>query len=228
MAKEAEGKVEFFSSKNKISDGIVYEKGMIKECVDGVKKHLIDVQDIHLRGVHNYENICAAIAATSGLVSSDVQVDAIKNFNGVEHRLEFVRKLDGVEWYNDSIGTSPSRTIAGLNSFRKKIVLIAGGYDKNLDYTPLAQPILKRTSKVILIGKTAKKIEDAILKELEGTDRVFPIYRCTSLEQAVQRARNVAKSGEIVLLSPASASFDMFKDYADRGRKFKEYVNNLK
>ena len=228
MAKEAEGTVEFFSSKNKISDGIVYEKGMIKECVDGVKKHLIDVQDIHLRGVHNYENICAAIAATSGLVSSDVQVDAIKNFNGVEHRLEFVRKLDGVEWYNDSIWTSPSRTIAGLNSFRKKIVLIAGGYDKNLDYTPLAQPILKRTSKVILIGKTAKKIEDAILKELEGTDRVFPIYRCTSLEQAVQRARNVAKSGEIVLLSPASASFDMFKDYADRGRKFKEYVNNLK
>lgn len=143
MAKEAEGTVEFFSSKNKISDGIVYEKGMIKECVDGVKKHLIDVQDIHLRGVHNYENICAAIAATSGLVSSDVQVDAIKNFNGVEHRLEFVRKLDGVEWYNDSIGTSPSRTIAGLNSFRKKIVLIAGGYDKNLDYTPLAAYIKK-------------------------------------------------------------------------------------
>ena len=228
MEKEAEGKVEFFSSKNRISDGVAYESGMIKECIDGVRKHLIDVHDIHLKGIHNYENICAAIAATSGLVDSNTQIDVIKNFNGVEHRLEFVRKLDGVEWYNDSIGTSPSRTIAGLNSFKKKIVLIAGGYDKNLDYTPIGEPIVRKTTKVILIGKTANKIEDAIVEAEVGKNKIIPIYKCSSLEQAVQRARSVAKSGEIVLLSPASASFDMFKDYADRGRKFKEYVNNLK
>lgn len=225
---EADGKVIFFSSKNKLNDGIIYEDGIIKECKDGVRKHILDVKDIILRGVHNYENICAAIAATSGLVDTETQITAIKNFKGVEHRLEFVRELDGVKWYNDSIGTSPSRTIAGLNSFKEKIVLIAGGYDKNLDYTPLAKPILEKVSKLILMGKTGPKIYDAVIKEISKKDDVYPMYKCVSLEQAVKRARNIAEEGEIVLFSPASASFDMFKDFAERGEKFKECVNNLK
>ena len=185
------------------------------------------MSDIHLRGVHNYENICAAIAATSGLVSQEVQIEAIKHFKGVEHRLEFVRELDGVKWYNDSIGTSPSRTIAGLNSFDEKIVLIAGGYDKNLDYTPLAKPILERTSDVVLLGKTAAKISKAIAEEVEKENGVFPVYRVTSLEDAVRRARQLAKPGQVVLFSPASASFDMFRNFAERGDKFKELVNEL-
>ena len=226
---EAEGKVVLFSSKEKLDDGVIYEDGIIKKCVDGVKEHLIDVKDIHLRGVHNYENICAAIAATEGLVDRNTQINTIKNFKGVEHRLEFVRELDGVKWYNDSIGTSPSRTIAGLNSFDEKIVLIAGGYDKNLDYTPLAKPILQKVSKLILMGKTASKIYKAVTNELsQNSDTVYPIYRCTTLEQCVQRARTVSEPGEIVLFSPASASFDMFKNFAERGKKFKECVNNLK
>lgn len=228
-AKEADGKVIFFSSKEKLSDGIIYEDGIIKECKDGVRKHLLNVKDLHLRGVHNYENICAAIAATIDLVDSEVQIKAIKDFKGVEHRLEFVRELDGVKWYNDSIGTSPSRTIAGLNSFDEKIVLIAGGYDKNLDYSPLAKPILEKVTKLILMGRTSSKIYNAVMKELsKDPDIVFPIYRCDTLEEAVERARKVAKPGEIILFSPASASFDMFKNFAERGEKFKSAVNSLK
>ena len=223
---EAEGKVVFFSSKEKLDDGVIYDDGMIKECEDGVRKHLINVKDIHLRGVHNYENICAAIAATSGLVSQETQGEAIKEFKGVEHRLEFVREINGVKWYNDSIGTSPTRTIAGLNSFDEKIVLIAGGYDKNLDYAPLARPILDKVSKLILMGKTAPKIYDAVVNELDP-DEVFPIYRAKNVEQSVELAYKFAEPGEIVLFSPASASFDMFKNFAERGEKFKELVNNL-
>ena len=228
LAKEADGKVEFFSSKEKLNDSVIYDNNTIKICKDGVRRHILDTKNIHLRGVHNYENICAAIAATSDLVDVDTQIRAIKKFTGVEHRLEFVRELDGVKWYNDSIGTSPSRTIAGLNSFDEKIVLIAGGYDKNLDYEPMAKPILEKVSKLILMGKTAKKIYDAVIKEIAGTDIVFPMYKCNSLEEAVNRARKVAKEGEIVLFSPASASFDMFKNFAERGEIFKEYVNDLK
>ena len=229
FSKEAEGKVEFFSSKERLRDGIIYDNCCIKKCKDGVREQLFDIKDVYLRGMHNYENICAAIAATEGLVDTQIQIDVIKNFKGVEHRLEFVRELDGVKWYNDSIGTSPTRTIAGLNSFKEKIVLIAGGYDKNLDYEPMAKPILKRVSKLILMGKTAGKIYKAVTKEVERRHiTAYPIYRCTSLEQCVERARKVAKPGEIILFSPASASFDMFKNFAERGKKFKECVNNLK
>ena len=227
LGKEAPGKVEYFSRKEKLEDGVICDKGIIKECEDGVRKHILDTKDILLKGVHNHENICAAIAATSDLVDSQTQAKAICSFKGVEHRLEFIRELDGVKWYNDSIGTSPSRTIAGLNSFKEKIVLIAGGYDKNLDYTPIAKPILKKVTKLILIGATSRKIYDAINKETAETDIVFPVYRCTSLEQCVDRAREIAKKGEVVLFSPASASFDMFKNFAERGEKFKELVNNL-
>ena len=226
---EADGKVVFFSSKEKLEDGVIYDNGTIKECQDGVRRHIIDTNEIHLRGIHNYENICAAIAATSGLVDTETQIKAIKNFKGVEHRLEFVRELNGVKWYNDSIGTSPSRTIAGLNSFQEKIVLIAGGYDKNLDYGPLAKPILEKVSKLVLMGRTSTKIYNAVINELaKDPDVVYPIYRVSTLEQAVERARKIANPGEIILFSPASASFDMFKNFAERGEKFKECVNELK
>lgn len=226
---EAEGKVIYFSSKEKLEDGIIYDDGMIKSCEDGVRKHLLNVKNVHLRGVHNYENICAAIAATSSLVDSKTQVEAIEEFKGVEHRLEFVREINGVKWYNDSIGTSPTRTSAGLNSFDEKIVLIAGGYDKNLDYEPLAKPILEKVSKLVLFGNTTTKIYDAVIKELSKKDptAVFPIYKHKTLEQVVNRAYKIAEPGEVVLFSPASASFDMFKNFEERGEKFKELVRKL-
>ena len=123
--KEAKGKVVFFSSNEKLNDGVIYDEGIIKECKDRIRRHVINTKQLKLRGKHNYENICAAIAATSEFVDTDTQIKAIMNFEGVEHRLEFVREIAGVKWYNDSIGTSPTRTIAGLKAFDEEIVLIA-------------------------------------------------------------------------------------------------------
>lgn len=227
FAKEANGKVVFFSSKTKLEDGIILDNNVIKECEDKLRKHLITTNKVKLRGVHNYENICAAVAATKTLVDTDKMIEAITEFAGVEHRLELIREINGVKWYNDSIGTSPTRTIAGLNSFEEEIILIAGGYDKHLDYEPLAKPIIEKVKVLILVGQTADKIFSAVNKELEKQNKQLNIHMCTSLEQTVQMANKVAKQGQIVLFSPASASFDMFKNFAQRGDKFKEIVNGL-
>ena len=221
---EANGKVIYFSRKSKLDDGIIYDDEKIKKCKDKVRRHILNVKDIHLRGVHNYENVCAAIAATESLVEPEVQAKAIQNFKGVAHRLEFVREIDGVKWYNDSIGTSPTRTIAGLNSFGEKIVLIAGGYDKHLDYTPIAKPIVENVSKLILMGATAEKIEKVVRDELEAQEKDMPIYHCSSLNEVVNKAKEIATPDEIVLFSPASASFDLFKNFEERGNLFKELV----
>ena len=155
-------------------------------------------------------------------------VDAIKKFKGVEHRIEFIRELDGVKWYNDSIGTSPTRTIAGLNSFSEDIILIAGGYDKHLDYEPIAKPIVDNVKGLILIGQTSEKIYEAVTKELEKENKELDIYQCNEFPQIVEVARKIAKTGQVVLFSPASASFDLFENFAQRGNKFKELVNDLK
>ena len=226
-AKEAEGKVMFFSSKEKLEDGIILDDNIVKECKDKLRRHILNTDDLILRGRHMYENVCTAIAATSNLVEPEKAKNIIKQFKGVEHRLEFVRELDGVKWYNDSIGSSPTRTIAGLNSFSERITLIAGGYDKNLDYEPLAIPILEKVDNLVLIGATAVKIFDAVKGESEKQGKNINIYVCDEFKDAILTAKKVSKSGDIVLLSPASASFDMFKDFADRGNKFKELVNQL-
>ena len=188
-------------------------------------KVIIDTKELQIRGVHNYENICAALSATYDMVDLDKVIPAIKSFAGVEHRLEFVREINHVKWYNDSVSSSPTRTIAGLNSYDEDIVLIAGGYDKNLDYTPIAKPILEHASKLILFGATSKKIYDAVMEA--KTDEKIEIYQENSLDDVVNRAYEVAKEGEIVLFSPASASFDMFKNFADRGMQFKNLVNKI-
>ena len=224
---EAEGKAILFSSKEKLDDGVILDNDVIKICQDKLRRHILNTSDVILRGKHNYENACAAIAATSSLVEPEQAAKVIKEFKGVEHRLELVRELNGVKWYNDSIGSSPTRTIAGLNSFDERITLIAGGYDKNLDYTPLAEPILENVDNLVLIGQTAGKIFEAVKEESEKQNKNINICMCETLEDAVATAKRVTKSGDIVLLSPASASFDMFKDFADRGNKFKELVNNL-
>ena len=192
-AKEADSKVVFFSSKTKLDDGIILDEDVIKECNDKIRKHIMNVKDIKLRGRHNFENVCAAIAATKSLVDTDTQIEAIKNFKGVEHRIEFIREIDGVKWYNDSIGTSPTRTIAGLNSFDEKIVLIAGGYDKHLDYAPLAKPILDNVKTLILMGQTAEKIFVAVKEEGERQGKQIDTYMCETLEETVKLAKKYAK-----------------------------------
>ncbi len=226
-AKDAKGKVIYFSSKEKLDNGVILDDDVIKECENKIRKHLIKTKEINLRGIHNYENICAAICATKTLVDTNAQINTIKEFKGVEHRLELVRQIDDVKWYNDSIGTSPTRTIAGLKSFNEEIILIAGGYDKHLDYTPIAKPILEKVKTLILMGQTSEKIYNAVKEEEKVQKKQIDIYKCENLAQTVQIAKKVAKKGQIVLFSPASASFDLFKDFADRGNQFKKLVNNL-
>ena len=226
--KEANGEVIFFSSKEKLENGYIVDEKVIKECEDKLRKHLLNSNDVNLRGIHNLENICAALAATRTLVDTDVAIKAIKEFKSVEHRLELVEEIDGVKWYNDSVSSSPTRTIAGLNSYDEEIVLIAGGYDKNLDYTPIAKPIVEKVKTLILLGQTSGKIFEAVKKELENQNKTMDIYMCSSLSETVDLAKKVAKPGQVVLFSPASASFDLFKDFADRGEKFKEEVKKIK
>lgn len=227
FANEANGKVIFFSSKEKLQDGYIYDStdGNIKYCDEGIRRHIINKNDVKLRGIHNYENICAALAVTSSITDIDTQVKAIKNFTGVEHRLEFVREFNKVKYYNDSIGTSPASTIAGLNAFDENIVLLAGGSDKGLDYTEVGEAIARNVGSLILCGPTSDKIEEATKKALKN--KIIDIYHVENLKEQVNLASKVSKPGDVVLLSPASASFDAFKNFAERGNKFKEFVNEL-
>lgn len=224
---EANGKVIFFSSKQKLDNGYIVDDGIIKECQDGIRKHLIDTKDVKLKGMHNYENICAVLAITKTLVDTDKAIETIKEFTGVHHRLELVRVLDGVEWYNDSASTTPTRGISALNAINKEIILIAGGADKNLDYTPIAKPIVEKVKRLILIGQTATKIFDAVKRELEVQNKELDIHMCATFKESIELARRLAKPDDVVLFSPASTSFDMFKDMYDRGDQFREEVNKL-
>ena len=245
--KEAKGKVVFFSKEDKLENGVMFNDDIIKYAENGIRRQLLNVKDVKLRGKHNYENICTAIAATYTLADFDVIVEAVKEFKGVEHRLEFVKNINGVKWYNDSIGSSPTRTIAGLRAFEEDIILIAGGYDKHLDYGPLAVPILEKVSTLILLGQTAKKIENSVKNEIEKLngeiygennyqilkynlnkeEKVIKLYMANSLEETVEIANKEATDKDVVLFSPASASFDMFKNFMERGEKFKNLVNNI-
>ena len=226
-SKEANGKVIFFSSKTKLDNGFIVDDDIIKECNDGIRKHILNTDEVILRGNHNFQNIATAIAATKTLVGTDVAIEAIKIFKPVEHRIEFVREIDGVKWYNDSASSSPTRTISGLNAFKENIILIAGGYDKNLEYEPLAKPVIDKVSTLILIGQTAEKIYDVVKNESEKENKKININMCDTLEQTIEIAKKSAKKGDVVLFSPASASFDMFKNFADRGNKFKDLVNKI-
>lgn len=227
FSKNAKSKVIFFSIKEKLKNGVIYDDGIIKIVEDELRRHVIKLKDTRLRGIHNAANICAAIAATKDLVEIESQVTAIKNFEGVTHRLEFVREINNSKWYNDSIASSPTRTIAGLNSFDEEIVLIAGGYDKHLDYEPIATPILNRVKTLILMGQTAEKIYGVVTQKQLKQNKKIDIYKVKTLEEAVQKAKEHAKPNQIVLFSPASASFDMFKNFEERGNKFKELVKKL-
>lgn len=226
--KEANGKVIYFSSQEKLENGFIVDEGVIKECEDGVRKHIMECKSAKLRGIHNYQNICTALAATKTLVDTEKAVETIKEFNAVEHRLEFVREVNGIKWYNDSASSSPTRTISGINAFEgEEIILIAGGYDKNLDYTPLAKPVVDNVKALILMGQTLNKIFDAVTIEMEKQNKNVKIYMCNSLQEVIDTARRIANPGQVVLFSPGSASFDMFKNAYDRGNQFKNLVLNM-
>ena len=187
-------------------------------------ENVLDVKDILLPGVHNIENYMAAIAAVEGLVSDDTIRSVARNFGGVEHRIELVRIKDGVRFYNDSIASSPSRTIAGLRSFKQKVILIAGGYDKHIPYDVLGPEVCEHVKKLFLCGATAPLIRAAV----ENCSMQQPeMVDCGDFESAVRAAAAAAEDGDVVLMSPASASFDQFKNFMVRGEFFKKIVKEL-
>ena len=187
-------------------------------------EEVLKTTDILLPGVHNIENYMAAIAAVEGLVSDHTIRQVAKNFGGVEHRIELVRIKDGVRFYNDSIASSPSRTIAGLRSFKEKVILIAGGYDKHIPYDVLGPEVCEHVKKLFLCGATAPQIRAAV----ENCGGQQPeITDCGDFESAVRAAAAAAENGDVVLMSPASASFDQFKNFMVRGEFFKKIVKEL-
>lgn len=206
-----------FSSKK---DAFVHLRDRDIYCGD---ERIMSCDDIKVPGLHNVENYMAAIAAVHHLVKPENIKNVATTFGGVEHRIEFVREVNGVKYYNSSIDSSPNRSKATLGVFNQKVIMIAGGKDKGIEYDEIG-PVIKETVKhLILIGKTADKIEDAVKNA--GAD--VPITRCESYEEVVRTAYDTAENGDIVVLSPASTSFDMFKNFEERGQVFKKYVNEL-
>ena len=213
------GETHFFS--RKAATNCVWQEG---DWIVRRGQRVLNVQDILLPGVHNIENYMAAMAAVEGLVSDECICSVAKNFGGVEHRIELVRIKDGVKFYNDSIASSPSRTIAGLRSFSQKVILIAGGYDKHIPYDVLGPEICAHVSRLFLCGATAGKIRDCV----EAQPGQKPeMVDCGDFDSAVQAAARAAQPGDIVLMSPASASFDQFKNFMERGDRFKQLVKEL-
>ena len=223
MWEKRKGKGRFFSRNNEVDEGAFVSDGeiFIKSCGNTVK--IMDVSDIRLPGSHNVENYLAATAAVFDFVSPDDIKYVAQNFGGVEHRIEFVREIDGIKFYNDSIASSPTRTMAALNSFDQKLILIAGGYDKKIPFDELGEKINEKVSELVLVGHTADKIKTAV--ETAGNETNITV--CEDFEQAVLTAYKKAKPGDIVILSPACASFDLFKNFMVRGETFKNIVNNI-
>lgn len=227
--KEAKGYVRYFGSLN---NELEHHKNIYVLNEDFIQyngENIIDTRKLLLKGRHNYLNICAALNAIAEYinVSNKELENIVKKISSVSHRLEFVKKINGVEWYNDSASTTPDKAIAGIKAFSAKVVLIAGGYDKNISYETFALPILEQVSKLILFGDTKNKIYDAVIKLSRKTGKSIPIYVMDTLEEVVTVAYQVSSPGEVVLFSPASASFDMFKNAYQRGDLFKEMVNKL-
>ncbi|MBR4864884.1 MAG: UDP-N-acetylmuramoyl-L-alanine--D-glutamate ligase [Oscillospiraceae bacterium] len=215
------GKTRFFSRK-KHAD-VCVEGDLILR--DGIA--VLNKKDILIPGEHNVENYMAAILAVEGIVGDDVIERVAKTFGGVEHRIELVRVKDGVRFYNDSIASSPSRTIAGLRSFREKVILIAGGYDKHIPYDVLGPEVCEHVKTVFVNGATAIQIKTAVENAPQYKPGTPEIVVCDDFTDAVEKAANAAENGDVVLMSPASAAFDQFKNFMERGKYFKKLIMEL-
>ena len=195
---------------------------------NGVVTPVLPRAEIKLRGLHNVENLLAAIAAVWGRVPVEAMRQVGSTFTGVEHRIEPVRVLDGVTYYNASIGPRPPRTIAGLRSFNQKLILIAGGYDKHIPYEPLAPEVIRHVKTLILMGATGPRIEKVVREHPDFAASGLVIEHADNMQHAVELARAAAHPGDEIILSPASASFDLYPNFEVRGREFKKIVNELK
>ena len=220
---KAKGKVLEFSRLTEPERGVFFRDDAIWRKGETVEK-LLDCSDILLPGVHNVENYMAAILAVGDAVSPENIKAVASSFGGVEHRIELVREKDGVRYYNDSIASSPTRTIAGLRSFDQKLILIAGGYDKHVPFEPLGPEIAERVKTLILTGATAPKIEAAVLAAPNYVPGSPEILHEEDFYEAIRLASRIAKPGDVVILSPAGPAFDKFKNFMVRGKEFKRTV----
>ena len=227
MYKDVKGECRYFSRLRDLSDkknsGYIDGDGYL--VVSG--RRIVHQDEVALRGKHNLENLLAAFCAVDGRVSDDVMTKVAREFKGVEHRIEPVRTLNGVQWFNDSIATSPTRTIAGLNSFPQKICIIAGGYDKKIPYEPLAQPIIDHVKILVVMGQTGPKIEKVVREHPDFEKSGIKILHAENMEQAVKLMYENTSAGDILSFSPASASFDLYRNFEERGRHFKRLVRQL-
>lgn len=224
-AARAVGRARMFSRKRELEDGVFLRGDAIIARHAGRERQVMTVGDIKLPGVHNIENYLAAIAAVDGLVSDEIIRDFARSFGGVEHRIELIRTRKGVRWYNDSIASSPSRTIAGLNSFQEKVILIAGGKDKGISYEGLGPVVNDHVKLLLLCGATAGVIRESVRKAENYAG--LEILDVADYHEAVAVADSRSQEGDVVILSPASTSFDRFANFMERGRVFKEIVNAL-
>lgn len=223
-AKKLKCKITYFSSKSVLSDGFYLDGKNIVKAVEGKTEVLLSTDDMKIVGVHNAENAMAAIAVSDAIgVPMNIIVETVKNFKAVAHRIEYVNTINDVVYYNDSKGTNPDATIKAVEAMDKPIILIAGGYDKHVSFADMAKVLVGRVKKLVLLGETRYDIE-AEAKKVGVED----IVMVSSLEEAVKVSHDCAIPGDVVLLSPACASWDMFKSYTQRGDLFKEYVGKLK
>lgn len=222
------GRTLFFSTKSKCDNGVFLKDNIIYFAKNGAFEPVISIKDIRIPGRHNIENYMAAIGAVFDQASVESINKVAKNFNGVEHRTEFVREINNVKYYNDSIASSPTRTICGtLSLFHKKIILICGGYDKKIPFDTLGSVIADKVKILILMGQTAKKIHDSVVNSSKFSCDSIKIIFVNNMKEAVLAAKENAVPGDIVSLSPACASFDLYENFMQRGRHFKELVNKI-
>ena len=228
LANLVRGKLNWFTRKEIPERGaFLREDGMLCYIENKQITPVVHKNDIRIPGMHNVENFLGVIAALWGEVEISAIVQVAKNFGGVEHRIEFVREVNGVKYYNDSIATSPTRVLAGLRSFDQKIIVLAGGYDKKIPFEPMAETVCDRVKLLILMGVTADKIEKAVTSAKNYHSENTRILHVNSMEEAVATAHREAKSGDIVTLSPACASFDWYPNFEVRGQHFKRLIKEL-
>lgn len=218
-----------FSTQQTVFNGAFLDGTTVCYSDYGKVTRIMDISDIKIPGMHNVENYLAAISSVWGIVDADTIISVAKTFGGVAHRAEFVREFNGVKYYNDSIASSPTRTALGtLSLYKEKIAIIAGGYDKHIPYDPLGPVINDKVKLLILLGDTAPKIEKVVKEASNYNENEIEIVNVTNMEQAVCEAVKRCAKGDIVSLSPASASFGLYKNFEERGNHFKSIVNNLK
>lgn len=221
----APGSVCWFSRTREPEEGVFLRGDTIWRRFGGKEAPVLQTGDIKIPGTHNVENYMAAIAAVDGLVPTEQIAAFAREFGGVEHRIELVRTLDGVRYYNDSIASSPSRTIAGLHAFTQPVILIAGGYDKKIPFDTLGGEIVQHVKLLILCGDTAEQIRCAVEAAPGYTEGKPEILMAEDLQQAADLARAHAQPGDVVTMSPACASFDRYPNFMVRGKAFKAIVN---